>query len=476
MGHRHGPGSSTACIEIVMDTLKRQQDQHALPSGDLVDGRYRILELIMDANMGVLYRAKQEPLGRLVTLKVLRRELLRDDASLHRFQREAQVISRLDHPDIIVLFDYGVEDARGLMYLVMESLEGRDLATVLAQEGPFSPLRALRVIKQAAHALASAHNLGVVHRDLRPENLILYEDPITGRERIKVIDFGLAKIIDDPAITQITQMGMATGTPEFMSPEQARAEDLDGRSDIYSLGCVLYTLLVGSPPFVHPKQPLMVITDHLQTPVPDLPADMPEMLDDVIKRAMHKHADGRFATMADMCLAIGGVIQQCSLISSTGLSSEALVAESISSSQRSLDVPIGEFGIDGFDEDAATRLDHSMLPGPTSYESLEHYDASASAISETTRVDARSPFADQVVSWSDLDAVDQDDVPPAKPNRAALSSNASALAPKPIDVATLPAHPPAASSTADDQALPWGLFTLAVVAALVVAALIVWWF
>jgi serine/threonine-protein kinase len=210
--------------------------------------KYQVEALIGEGGMGKVYRARQVALDKLVVLKVLRQSLLGDDRTVARFKREAKAASRLNHPNSISILDFGqAED--GALFIAMEFVPGQDLHTVLGKDGPLPESRVVRIVSQVLSALYDAHNAGVIHRDLKPEN-IMVEQRRHESDFVKVLDFGIAKIQDGgdegPALTR---NGFVCGTPEYMSPEQARGGSLDHRSDLYAVGVILYQLVTGRLPF-----------------------------------------------------------------------------------------------------------------------------------------------------------------------------------------------------------------------------------
>ncbi|MFN0061910.1 MAG: protein kinase domain-containing protein [Myxococcaceae bacterium] len=217
--------------------------------GRLVAQKYRVEQLIGEGGMGKVYRATQVALEKPVVLKVLRKSLLSDERTKARFQREAKAASRLNHPNSISILDFG-EAEEGALYIAMEFVAGKDLQQILAREWPLPEARIARIVSQVLSALSEAHQAGVIHRDLKPENIMV--EPRRGGETdfVKVLDFGIAKIQDarddGPALTRA---GFVCGTPEYMSPEQARGAVLDARSDLYAVGVILYQLCAGVLPF-----------------------------------------------------------------------------------------------------------------------------------------------------------------------------------------------------------------------------------
>lgn len=255
--------------------------------------------------MGRVYRAEQAMLGRTVAIKVIHPHLLGDDQTVARFYNEARAASRLNHPASVSIIDFGrTED--GILYLVMEHLEGFDLAHVLAEEGPLPYLRICRVVRHILSALGEAHALGVVHRDLKPENIIVRKVR-RGAEQIKVVDFGLAHIIG-PGGTSITTPGLVCGTPDYMSPEQGRGESVDGRGDLYSVGVLLFELLADRLPF-EDDTPTKVVFRHIHDPVPDPrevspQRNIPDPLAEIALRALRKKADERYQSADEMYEAL----------------------------------------------------------------------------------------------------------------------------------------------------------------------------
>lgn len=261
--------------------------------GAVVDGRFRIEELLGAGGMGAVYRGIQLSVNREVAIKVLRPELAGREQSLERFFREAKVVSELTHPNIVRLFEFGQDRERDLLYLVMELVRGADMGELL-RRGRLRINLALEVIYQICGALTEPHARGIVHRDLKPENVVLL--PISdGTLQVKVLDFGIARTLERG--TQLTKTGMICGTPSYMAPEQAQNLGLDGRTDLYALGILLYEMLSGHPPFVG-ETSLQILLQHIQVPAPDLvemmPAgSVPESVGELVRQLLEKDPERR---------------------------------------------------------------------------------------------------------------------------------------------------------------------------------------
>jgi serine/threonine-protein kinase len=265
--------------------------------GRVIDGRYRILEKLGQGGMGAVYKVEHLAMGKHAAMKLLHPGLTQDAEVHRRFRREAEAVSRLSHPNTVQVFDFG--ESRGFMYLVMELVRGEDLGVILRRDGPLPFRRTRRILTQVCDALSEAHDAGVVHRDLKPENLLVARTR-DGHDLVKVLDFGLAKLRDVEEANQVTARGSLIGTPFYMSPEQIRGEDLDARSDLYSLGAVAYRILTGEHPYSAPT-PVAVLTQHLTEELvlpsqrrPDLKID--PFVDDLVGRAMAKRREDRFAS------------------------------------------------------------------------------------------------------------------------------------------------------------------------------------
>ena len=279
-----------------------------------VAGQFRIVEKIGKGGMGAVYRAEQPDMNRYVAIKILHSRYLTRSDLVSRFRREARAMSQLSHPNTARVFLYGQLDD-GACYFVMEHLVGQNLAQIVRSEGAMKPKRAMRIMTQVCGALEEAHQAGIVHRDLKPENVFVTSQGGI-RDFPKVLDFGLAKVTERqmrPGSMVLTQQGMVFGTPEFMSPEQAHGKTLDARSDIYSLGIILYELLTGKLPF-DAKQPIEFIQLHVNaTPIPlseRLPeATFPPGLEEVVMAALAKNPEDRYASAAEFAAALDSVLQ-----------------------------------------------------------------------------------------------------------------------------------------------------------------------
>ncbi len=282
--------------------------------GKEVAGQFRIVEKIGRGGMGAVYKAEQPDMNRYVAIKILHSRYLSRSDLVSRFRREARAMSQLSHPNTARVFLYGQLDD-GACYFVMEHLVGQNLAQMVRAEGAMAPERAIRIMVQVCGALEEAHQAGIVHRDLKPENVFITTQGGI-RDFPKVLDFGLAKVTERqmrPGSMVLTQQGMVFGTPEFMSPEQAHGKTLDARSDIYSLGIILYELLTGKLPF-DAKQPIEYIQLHANaTPIPlsERRADVsfPLGLESVVMKALAKDPAERFASAAEFANALEAVLQ-----------------------------------------------------------------------------------------------------------------------------------------------------------------------
>ncbi|MDY0061531.1 MAG: protein kinase [Myxococcota bacterium] len=267
--------------------------------GQIIGNRYRILAFLGAGGMASVYVARHEMLGRVLALKLLRHNLPTSSHAVERFRREAQTVSRINHENVVYLTDFG-ETPDGTLYMVMEYLAGRTLAEILHKEGRLEPARAVGIALQMARALEAAHAAGVIHRDLKPENVMLL-DPGTVEEKVKILDFGIAKLADpENEQERLTRAGTVFGTPEYMSPEQAMGVELDGRTDLYSLGLILWEMLAGRRLFQGRSAPE---TLSLQVTAPALPPSgqappgtVPEPLDRLVLLLLAKKPDARFAS------------------------------------------------------------------------------------------------------------------------------------------------------------------------------------
>jgi eukaryotic-like serine/threonine-protein kinase len=281
--------------------------------GKEIAGQFRIVERIGSGGMGSVYKAEQPSMNRFVAVKILHPRYLSRPDLVSRFRREARAMSHLSHPNTARVFLYGQLDD-GACYIVMEHLTGQNIAQLVRAEGPMDATRAVNVMVQVCGALEEAHRSGIVHRDLKPENIFLTaQGGIT--DFPKVLDFGLAKVTERemrPGSLILTQEGMVFGTPEFMSPEQAQGKTLDGRSDVYSLGIILYEMLTGRLPF-DAAQPMDYIAKHVNEPPIPLTQRMSGRpllpgLEAVVARSLAKSPDDRYQTAAEFALALRGTL------------------------------------------------------------------------------------------------------------------------------------------------------------------------
>lgn len=290
---RHCPHDRTELLDIADEPQGFTVERDALQRLDGVqaaDSRFTIIEKIGQGGWGGVYRAYQHSTRREVALKVLRRDVAEDTEARRRFHREAEAVSKLKHPNTVTVFDFG-ETPDGLLFIAMEYVEGRSLDAVISEDGPLPPLRTVQIARQMALSLAEAHTKGIVHRDIKPQNVMLTSHG-DGKEFVKVLDFGVAKLAS--VESALTTTGSTFGTPEYMSPEQVQSKDVDHRSDLYAMGVVMYEMLSGRPPFTG-KSAVTVALNHIRKrPPPIRPAGAyPRPLLSLLKRLLAKTPSDR---------------------------------------------------------------------------------------------------------------------------------------------------------------------------------------
>jgi hypothetical protein len=268
----------------------------AVAPGRRLAGRYVLEELTATGGMAAVWRGRDEILARKVAVKILREDLATDPGFAERFQREAVAAARLTHPNVISVFDTGEED--GVRYIVMEHFEGHSLRALLGPETPMEPDRVVELVKPVLSALAAAHSAGLIHRDVKPANILV------GNGMVKVTDFGIAKAAFDTR--ELTTTGALIGTARYLSPEQVQGGEIDGRSDLYSVGVVLFEMLTGRPPFEAATDLATAMMRLTREPVEpgSLKPGIPAGLERVVLRALARDPDHRFPTAEAMLAAV----------------------------------------------------------------------------------------------------------------------------------------------------------------------------
>jgi serine/threonine protein kinase len=275
--------------------------------GRIIHNRVKIIRTIARGGMGKVYYGEQISLGRPCAIKILDPHIAQTEGEdfAKRFLLEASVNSKLKHPNVVTIFDYG-ETEEGMCFIAMEYLDGKTLAQELKDKGRIDPTRALDIIRQVARALREAHTFGVVHRDMKPGNVFLAKHDEEG-DFAKVLDFGLVKetrATDD----QHTQMGQIMGSPRYMAPEQIQGKEVDGRTDIYSLGAMLFAMIAGRPPFDKPNE-MATMMAHVSEPVPLL-GDvvqglmLPGGVEEILYKCLEKDPNRRYASMDELLVAL----------------------------------------------------------------------------------------------------------------------------------------------------------------------------
>src|SRR5687768_16455282 len=274
--------------------------------GQLVGGRYRVTGVLGEGGMGIVYQGEQQ-MGstvRKVAIKTLHSHLSKDPSVLARFHRECGTVAQLEHPNTIKFYDFGAT-TDGTLYIAMEFVDGKPLSDVIGREGALAPDRVVKILRQASGALDEAHGQGIIHRDLKPDNIVL-TDRAGEKDFVKVLDFGIAarsESADAQKEQKLTQQGTVLGTPPYMSPEQFTGKELDARSDIYSLGVVVYEMLTGRLPY-EADTPWQWMTQHMSAqPFPfeasAMGANVPPKMKQAVMRALSKEPAQRPSSARD---------------------------------------------------------------------------------------------------------------------------------------------------------------------------------
>jgi eukaryotic-like serine/threonine-protein kinase len=262
--------------------------------GKVIDGRYEIQQRVGEGGMGVVYKARQISIDRVIALKMLNQQMAGDPQWVQRFYNEAKACSRLQHPNTIRMFDFG-QTSDGRLFMTMEFLDGMSLREAL-QKGPLAPQRVVKILIQCCASLAEAHSIGIIHRDIKPDNVFLL-NMAGSPDFVKLLDFSVAKLLEGDRMK--TQAGVVFGTPQYMSPEQGRGLPLDARSDLYALGILAFEMLNGNVPF-HDDNPMTVIQMHLHAGVPPMPDSVPYSVQQIVRRALEKDAGRRYQSSGEM--------------------------------------------------------------------------------------------------------------------------------------------------------------------------------
>ena len=279
-------------------------------TGEVLDDRYTVLERIGRGGMGVVYKAEQQLIKRIVALKVLRKDIVQDESAVKRFLNEARAIASLDSRHTVTLHDFGVTQD-GLLYYTMELLKGQPLTRIIRDESPVDHVRAADLILQSCRSLEEAHECNILHRDIKPDNLFVTVK--RGREQLKVLDFGIAKLVGDTSMDTVTRTGMIIGTPQYLSPEQALGNPVVPASDLYSLAIVLYEMLAGKPPFAA-ETPMKTMWAHIRDPKPPLSertpnAEVPRSIEAFLTRALEKEPGKRFQSVPAFAEALRRAVE-----------------------------------------------------------------------------------------------------------------------------------------------------------------------
>jgi serine/threonine protein kinase len=343
--------------------------------GHIVDNRYTIKGRVGKGGMGVVYRAEQHLIKRIVALKVLNKDIVKDETSVKRFLNEARVIASLENPHTVTLYDFGVT-GEGMIFYTMELLDGQPLSKIIEDGGPVPFAKAAMLIDQTLDSLGEAHDKGILHRDIKPENLFIVGKP--GKERVKVLDFGIAKLVNESSSESITKTGMICGTPAYLSPEQVLGNKASPASDLYSLGIVLYEMLAGQPPFYSPT-PMKLLLQHLnEEPVPlsvkNPNIKVPAAVNGFLDKALKKDPADRFASVELFRIAL-----EKALSGADGASDTVNLAgiATTSAGMRTLS--------------AESVTDSSKHAHPIVKESELSHDTPANAIVDTSGVTGASP-------------------------------------------------------------------------------------
>ena len=276
--------------------------------GTVLAGRYRIERLLGSGGMGSVYRAEHVLMRKACAVKVLHREMTQVKEVVARFEREAVAAARIEHPNVAAATDFGQLE-NGSFYLVLEFIEGQSLSQLIANEGALKEERALLIVRQIAEALAAAHGAGIVHRDLKPDNVMLVAKD-GASDFVKVLDFGIAKVkIEEPGPDQqaLTRLNTVMGTPEYMSPEQARGEPVDHRADLYTVGVILYEMLAATSPFRH-EEFVVVLTKKLTEDPPALSEQISAGTRELVNRLLQRSPEDRPQTAAELVTLVDAVL------------------------------------------------------------------------------------------------------------------------------------------------------------------------